>query len=73
MRLVCDRHRGFPGVSGRQWAFPGKVTMLIFLMVAPVWGQQGTDEQGIESGNYNIRQSVEFGYRFTDFTGNQAT
>ncbi|HXP16656.1 MAG TPA: hypothetical protein VN868_06110 [Terriglobales bacterium] len=47
--------------------------MLIFLMVAPVWGQQGTDEQGIESGNYNIRQSVEFGYRFTDFTGNQAT
>ena len=30
-------------------------------------------DEGIDSGNYNIKQSVEFGYRFTDFTGNQAT
>ncbi len=31
------------------------------------------EEEGIDSGNYNIKQSVEFGYRFTNFTGNQAT
>ena len=35
--------------------------------------QQAAEEQGIDSGNYNIKQSVEFGYRFTDFTGSQAT
>jgi hypothetical protein len=43
--------------------------MLIFLLVAATWAQQATEEQGIDSGNYNIKQSVEFGYRFTDFTG----
>ena len=28
--------------------------------------------EGVNSGNYNIRQSVEFGYRHTDFTGSNA-
>lgn len=32
--------------------------------------QQSTE--GIESGNYNIRQTVEFGYRNTDMSGNLA-
>ncbi|HWF92914.1 MAG TPA: hypothetical protein VN684_11560 [Terriglobales bacterium] len=27
-------------------------------------------EQGREIGNYNVKQSVELGYRFTNFTGN---
>ena len=35
--------------------------------------QQAAEGEGIDSGNYNIKQSVEFGYRFTDFTGNQGT
>lgn len=34
----------------------------------------GQEEQsGIEQGNYNIRQSVEFGYRFVDNTGDLNT
>ena len=28
--------------------------------------------EGIDSGNYNIRQTIEFGYRSTDVSGNQA-
>ena len=55
----------------RDWTFPGHVTLLLFMAVTAPWSQQA--EQGIDSGNYNIKQSVEFGYRFTDVTGNQAT
>jgi hypothetical protein len=28
--------------------------------------------EGVNSGNYNVRQSADFGYRFTNFTGSQA-
>jgi len=55
------------------WAFAGKVVLLLFVVLTTARSQQGPEEQGIESGNYNIKQSVEFGYRFTDFTGNRAT
>ena len=55
------------------WTFPAQVTLLFFVTVTAAWPQQGPEEQGIDSGNYNIKQSIEFGYRFTDFTGNQAT
>ncbi len=51
---------------------------LLFLVgcLAPraVNAQQIDDEQkGIEQGNYNIKQSVEFGYRFSDVSGNLET
>jgi hypothetical protein len=55
------------------WTFPAQVTLLFFVTVTAAWSQQGPEEQGVDSGNYNIKQSIEFGYRFTDFTGNQAT
>jgi len=35
--------------------------------------QQPDDQKGIDQGNYNIKQSVEFGYRFTDISGDQST
>jgi hypothetical protein len=40
------------------------------LAVAQSGPQQSTE--GIDSGNYNIRQAVELGYRWTDISGNQA-
>jgi hypothetical protein len=58
--------------SRSRWASPGHITLLLFVTLTAAWAQQGAEEQGVNSGNYNIRQSVEFGYRFTDFTGNQA-
>jgi hypothetical protein len=42
------------------------VAMLLLLGLPAL--AQDTDE-GVNAGNYNIRQSFEFGYRVTDFTG----
>ncbi len=57
----------------RGWAFAGGVALLALVAATAAWSQQATEGDGIDSGNYNIKQSVEFGYRFTDFTGSQAT
>ena len=52
--------------------------LVLFLMIAiglPLVGvAQDSDQQseGVNRGNYNIKQSIELGYRFTDFTGNTA-
>ena len=45
----------------------------LLLLVAECCPAQQPDPEGIEQGNYNVKQSVEFGYRFTDVTGSQAT
>ena len=45
----------------------------LLLLAATCCSAQQPDPEGIEQGNYNIKQSVEFGYRFTDVTGSQAT
>ena len=50
-----------------------EVALLLFVGVTAAWSQQAAEGDGIDSGNYNIKQSLEFGYRFTDFTGSQAT
>ena len=41
---------------------------------APMSRAQQVEEQtGINEGNYNIKQSIEFGYRFTNVNGSQET
>jgi hypothetical protein len=45
----------------------------LLLLAANCCSAQQADPEGIEQGNYNIKQSVEFGYRFTDVTGSQIT
>jgi hypothetical protein len=45
----------------------------LLLLAARCCSAQQADPEGIEQGNYNIKQSVEFGYRFTDVSGSQAT
>src|SRR5215468_11821337 len=45
----------------------------LLLLSANCCSAQQPDPEGIEQGNYNIKQSVEFGYRFTDVTGSQIT
>jgi hypothetical protein len=51
----------------------GEIALLLFMGVSAAWSQQASEGDGIDHGNYNIKQSFEFGYRFTDFTGSQAT
>jgi hypothetical protein len=36
-------------------------------------GQQVDEQTGIDQGNYNIKQSIEFGYRFSSVNGSQET
>ncbi len=48
----------------------------LLLVAAPFfasasWAQDNTGTKGIDSGNYNIQQSVEFGYRGNWVNGNQ--
>ena len=57
---------------------PWKQTPLVWIAVfaflcVPRAFSQDQSQSGIESGNYNVKQSIEFGYRFTDFTGNIQT
>jgi opacity protein-like surface antigen len=40
---------------------------------SPARAQQTPDPKGLDEGNYNIKQSVEFGYRFTSIDGDQQT
>jgi len=42
---------------------------LFFLSAARA--QEGEEQKGLDQGNYNIRQSIEFGGRFTSISGNQ--
>jgi hypothetical protein len=45
---------------------------LLALLLSPVGRAQQTDEEkGIDQGNYNIKQSIEFGGRFTNIVGDQ--
>jgi hypothetical protein len=51
------------------------VALLAVVLALVPWNQtraqQETEQAGIEQGNYNIRQSIEFGYRFTNTNGNE--
>jgi len=57
---------------------PKRVSRLLLILaclaswVAPLGIAQQADEQkGIDQGNYNIKQSIEFGYRFTSIDGDE--
>jgi hypothetical protein len=51
------------------------VLLAAVLLWAPVSRAQdgAADDKGIDSGNYNIQQSVDFGYRATEINGNKDT
>jgi hypothetical protein len=57
-------------------AFAGLFASLF--LVAPIAGAQDastgdSDQKGIDSGNYNIHQSIDFGYRANEVNGNRNT
>jgi len=45
--------------------------LVVLLAGVPVLAQGETPPEGINQGNYNVKQTVEFGYRYTNFTGNR--
>jgi hypothetical protein len=60
-------------VKKRLWIRPlGCLILLAGVVSSPVCrAQTGTaDTKGVDSGDYNIQQSAEFGYRWTGINGN---
>ena len=62
----------------RSWNRLNKMTnlvsasVLVALLMAPALrAQQAEEEKGIDQGSYNIKQSIEFGGRFTNIVGDQ--
>ena len=47
------------------------LSVVLLLAVTAVAQEPTPPGEGINSGNYNIRQTFEFGYRHTDFTGSR--
>ena len=41
------------------------------LLVPNAYAQQSDEDKGIDQGNYNIKQSIEFGGRFTSVSGDE--
>jgi hypothetical protein len=42
---------------------------LLVFFLPPARAQQDEEQKGVDQGNYNIRQSIEFGGRFTNISG----
>ena len=52
----------------------GLAAFVAFLLGSrPCVAQGGTNDQGMEYGNYNIHTSIDFGYRLNEVSGNQNT
>lgn len=45
--------------------------LLLFLSVAAMAQESEKPPEGVDSGNYNIKQTAEFGYRWTSSSGNR--
>jgi hypothetical protein len=47
----------------------GALSGLLFGGLPPAHAQQDAEQKGIDQGNYNVKQSIEFGGRFTSISG----
>src|SRR5215467_9157531 len=45
------------------------LTVLLFISVASALAEQEPEQSGVDQGNYNIKQSIEFGGRLVDVSG----
>jgi hypothetical protein len=66
--------------KNRTSSFPPDVTrfllvawMLAAFCIPSSFAQQVDEQKGIDQGNYNIKQSIEFGFRFSNVVGNAQT
>jgi hypothetical protein len=63
--------KGRIGMNNRRMCFRLVVIGGLLLGVVPgSWAQEDGEQKGVDQGNYNIRQSIEFGGRFTSISGN---
>jgi hypothetical protein len=71
---VSEKQGGTPRMrTNAEGPWPAIFAFLATLVLAPVCAAQGTDDKGIDQGNYNIRESLEAGYRGNWVNGDQDT
>src|SRR5580704_576890 len=68
----CKRNQAIPSICVAAGWFL-RLLSLGVLMMPVASAQQQDEQQGVDQGNYNIKQSIEFGGRFTSITGDQQT
>jgi hypothetical protein len=51
----------------------GPFILFVVLVVPSAFAQQTDEENGIDQGNFNIKQSIEFGGRITSISGDKQT
>ena len=69
-RVLKRGERAMKNSWHKRWA--GWLTFAVILIVAPASRAQddSTEQKGIDSGNYNIKQTIEAGYRVDWINGN---
>lgn len=73
---VCGGHlpafRECPMKSHRSSVLLTAVLLLLSMaLLRPIRAGAQETSEGVKAGNYNLKQSIEMGYRWTDFTGNE--
>jgi len=69
-----NTHRSNHGTGFKEHKMLLVLFVMLGLLLAPhIRAQQTDEEKGIEQGNYNIKQSIEFGGRITSVSGNEQT
>ncbi|MGH9739087.1 MAG: hypothetical protein ACRD4X_10945 [Candidatus Acidiferrales bacterium] len=63
-------------MNDRRWLVQVGLALLVVLALAPCGRAQddgGAATQGVDSGNYNVQQTIDFGYRANEVNGNYDT
>lgn len=55
--------------SRRMWVVALLAGAFLFGGAPRAWGQQNEEQKGIDQGNYNVKQAIEFGGRITSISG----
>src|SRR5580765_971627 len=59
-------------ISSRRLLIDCRIALLfLFVLLPGARAQQPEEQKGIDQGNYNIKQSIEFGGRITSISGNE--
>src|SRR5437667_4614747 len=66
---VPEQGREFTTKHPVAWVSVAALGALLTLCPSSASGQQEDEQKGVEQGNYNIKQSIEFGGRFTSTSG----